>query len=374
MSDAERERLARERADADRAYNEALTAVDRAIADTRGRELARDDFDRLSHALVQLLQRITAFVESKDRALVGDVDNRVEPIGRALGEIAELRTRVNVLQRNSRQFTVDSSQTAAGGRQLPAASPQPPAASPQPPAAPQADAVYVGFEDEFRGSDADVAAKLRGYLPLFAGTTDVVDLGCGRGEFLHLLRENGVHGRGVDTNAEMVAAARARGLDVDCGDALGFLAGLPDESIGGAIATQVVEHLEPAYLARLLATLSRTLRPGAPVVLETINPTCWLAFFSSYLRDFTHVRPIHPDTLQYLLRANGFERVTIRYSAPVPDEMKLRTVDLPAAVLTSTDPSIAALAQVGHAVNANAAILNALLFSYLDYAAIGYRA
>src|SRR5439155_1076834 len=87
-----------------------------------------------------------------------------------------------------------------------------------------------------------------------------------------------------------------------------------------------------------------------PIVLETINPACWLAFFSSYIRDFTHVRPVHPETLQYLLRANGFERVTIRYSAPVPEHMKMKTIDLPADVLTAADAGSKALAQLGHSV------------------------
>ena len=117
----------------------------------------------------------------------------------------------------------------------------------------------------------------------------------------------------------MVAVARERGLDATHADALGYLASLPDESLGGLIATQVVEHLEPSYLMRLLDAAAQKLQPGAPIVLETINPACWLAFFSSYIRDFTHVRPVHPETLQYLLRASGFERVEIRYSAPVPE-------------------------------------------------------
>jgi SAM-dependent methyltransferase len=171
----------------------------------------------------------------------------------------------------------------------------------------------------------------------------------------------------------MAAVARERGLEAVHADALVHLASLPDESLGGIIATQVVEHLDPSYLMHLLEAMARTLRPGAPVVVETINPACWLAFFGSYIRDPTHVRPIHPETLQYLLRASGFERVDLRYSAPVPDVMKMKTVDLPAELLASTDPSAVALARVAHAVNANATILNSLLFTYLDYAAIGYR-
>src|SRR5439155_1474379 len=124
-----------------------------------------------------------------------------------------------------------------------------------------------------------------------------------------------------------------------------YLSALPDRSLGGIVATQVIEHLEPSYLMRVLDAAARTLRAGAPIVLETINPACWLAFFSSYIRDFTHVRPVHPETLQYLLRASGFERVTIRYSAPVPEHMKMKTIDLPADVLTAADAGSKALAQ-----------------------------
>jgi O-antigen chain-terminating methyltransferase len=172
----------------------------------------------------------------------------------------------------------------------------------------------------------------------------------------------------------MAAIARERGLEATHADALGYLASLPEASLGGVIATQVVEHLEPSYLMRLLDAAARALRPGAPIVLETINAACWLAFFSSYIRDFTHVRPVHPETLQYLLRASGFERVEIRYSAPVPDQVKMKTIDLPTDVLASPDSSSKALTQIAHTLNANAFVLNNLMFTHLDYAAVGYRA
>ena len=115
------------------------------------------------------------------------------------------------------------------------------------------------------------------------------------------------------------------------------------------------------------------MRPGAPIVLETINPACWLAFFSSYLRDFTHVWPVHPETLQYLLQASGFVRVEIKYLEQAPDSVRMRAVD--PASLTGLDPATSrALTTLATAYNANASILNSLLFTYMDYAAIGYRA
>ena len=233
-------------------------------------------------------------------------------------------------------------------------------------------ALYRGFEDRFRGSIDEVRAKQRVHLPIFAHASNVVDIGCGRGEFLTLLREAGVSARGVDANREMIAEARARGLNVERGDALEYLGSLPDASLGGAIASQVIEHLRPDYVLALIARLYDTLQPGAPLVLETINPACWLAFFSSYLRDFTHVWPVHPETLQYLMQASGFNRVEIRYTEQTPDAVRMRVVD--AASFTGLDnPTSRALKSLADACNANASILNSLLFTYMDYAAIGYR-
>jgi SAM-dependent methyltransferase len=358
MTTDDLDRLERERRDADTAYNSALTALDRVVTETRGRALSRDDFDRLATSLILLLQKITAFVETKDRALAADARAGFARIDAAHEMIAELRTHIGVVRRASRALEIPAAPGVA--------------AAPSSAAVP-ADAVYVAFEDEFRGSDDAIATRLQQYLPLFAGASDVVDIGCGRGEFLAALKNAGIRARGVDANGEMAAVARARGLDVMHGDALAFVEGLPPESIGGAIATQVVEHLEPSYLLRLIDALARALRPNAPIVLETINTACWLAFFSSYIRDFTHVRPLHPETLQYLLRAHGFGRVVLHYSAPVPEHMKMKKVELPSDVLSSSEPIAVELSRVAHTLNANAVILNNLMFTHLDYAAVGYR-
>jgi SAM-dependent methyltransferase len=369
MTADELDRLDRERRDADARYNEALTALDRVIVGVNGRELSRADAERIGTALLGFLQQITAFVESKDRVLAGAARESVEAFQRVLEPIAEIRTKVSVLQRAIEALKRES----VGGRQA-AVGPQPSARSHQPSAISHDDGYkYVAFEDQFRGSAAAIEERLRAYVPIFEGCADALDIGCGRGELLGALKAAGVSARGIDANGAMVAAARERGLDAIEADALAYLSRLPDASIGGIIATQVVEHLEPSYLMRLLDAAARTLRPGAPIALETINPACWLAFFSSYLRDFTHVRPVHPETLQYLLRASGFERVSIRYSAPVPDHMKMKTIDLPAGILGSSDATAAALLHLAHAVNANAVILNNLMFTHLDYAAIGYR-
>jgi len=366
-------RFERERLDADRRYNDALTDLDRSlVAAAQQPSIESDDRARLATALLVFLQHITAFVDTKDREIAARANERIDAIEHALTPLAELRTQVAVIRR---------AVEVLGRPNAPAQTASPPSAASDASAistAPAADYRYVAFEDQFRGSDEAVAAKLQAYVPLFAGAAGtVVDLGCGRGELLTAFTAAGVSARGVDANADMAAIASARGLDAVAGDALSFLRSLPDASLGGLVATQVVEHLEPSYLMQLLDTAAAKLKQGAPIALETINPACWLAFFSSYIRDITHVRPVHPDTLQYLLRAYGFERVEIRYSAPVPELVRMRTVDLPpslaARAAAGNDDVATALASIAHAVSANSVVLNNLMFTHLDYAAIGYR-
>ncbi|HEV3058366.1 MAG TPA: methyltransferase domain-containing protein [Vicinamibacterales bacterium] len=377
-------RFTRERREADQRYNDALTALDRAVAaaslapDDAPAAVSRDECARLATALLVFLQRITAFVESKDREIATNAGARMAAIEQSLAPVAELTAQMGVVQRAVQVLT----RTAPRRPPNADAPAEAPAEMTRGSIAPATDYRYVAFEDQYRGSDQAIAERLRAYVPIFAraGAAAVIDLGCGRGELLAALQAAGVRARGVDTNADMVAIARERGLDVVHGDALGYLQSSennPDETLGGIIATQVIEHLEPGYLMRLLDTASHKLRRGAPIVLETINAACWAAFFGSYIRDLTHVRPIHPETLQYLLRAYGFERVEIRYSAPVPDHVKMRTVDLPHAVAAqgaAGDAVSAALTSLAHAVNVNALVLNNLMFTHLDYAAIGYRA
>lgn len=229
---------------------------------------------------------------------------------------------------------------------------------------------YAGFEDLYRGSEDDIRERMADYVALFAGAADVVDIGCGRGEFLGLLREAGITARGVDLNHEMAERCRARGFTVDETDALSFLAAAPPESLGGLIASQVVEHLEPDYLLRMLAAAQVALRPGAVIVLETINPACWSAFFDSYVRDLTHVRPVHPDTLQFLVRAAGFGDVRVQGRSPYPAGGRLQPVP-PAAVAASEHAG--PLLAVMQTVDAHAERLNGLFFTDRDYAVIGRR-
>ena len=272
----------------------------------------------------------------------------------------ELRTSVGVLQQALQNLKRELVRLAPAAPSAPLAPSEPMA-----PSAPK-DAFdsykYVGFEDPFRGSADDIRRRVAEYVPIFQGASDVLDVGCGRGEFLALLSQHRISARGIDLNAAMVDVCREKGLDATNADALTYLRAQPDGSLGGLFAAQVIEHLEPSYLTQFLDAAFDKLRPGAPIVLETINPGCWFAFFESYIRDLTHERPVHPDTLKYLLIATGFQRVDIRYLAPYPDAEKLQPL-----------PENAALADSIDTLNANVEKINRLLFTYLDYAAIGHR-
>ena len=219
---------------------------------------------------------------------------------------------------------------------------------------------YVGFEDQFRGSTTVIRERLQDYLPLFAGQQDVLDIGCGRGEFLDLLRQQGIRARGLDINHEMVEECRQRGLDASEGDALALPAG-PRRTRASAASSRrrSSSTCEPDYLVRLLQRAGEVLRPGGVLALETVNVACWFAFFQSYVRDITHVRPLHPETLAYFVRASGFPHVDVQYRSPYPEAHKLQHV-----------PGGEAL---HYTVNANVDKLNSLLFTHLDYAVIARK-
>ncbi len=228
------------------------------------------------------------------------------------------------------------------------------------------DHTYFRFEQRFRGTSERIRAVQEVYIPVFAGGEDVLDVGCGRGEFLELLRENGISAQGVDTNEDMVEVCRSKGLRVTLGDASEYISGLEDDSLGGVFAAQVVEHLEAVAIIRLVKLCHQKLRKGAPIVVETVNPTSVLAATSNFHLDLAHVKPIHPEAMRFLLEAEGFQKAEITYLAPVEDDAKLRTLPVDAAA----EPWQRELVSL---LNENTERLNALLYGYQDYAVVARK-
>ncbi len=214
---------------------------------------------------------------------------------------------------------------------------------------------YAGFENRFRGPEEEIRRQQAGYAALFPKGGLVMDLGCGRGEFLDLLRENGIRGKGVDLNGTMIEMCLDKGLDCRRGDLLDLLAREPDGSLDGVFSSQVIEHLPPEYLRKLVGTARAKLAPGGTIVLETVNPVSVFALVQIYFLDISHRNPIHPRALQFMLESSGFSDVEIRYSAPLDAE---RLKEVPGADAKSA------------VLNENMDRLNDLLYAPPNYAAV----
>jgi SAM-dependent methyltransferase len=184
------------------------------------------------------------------------------------------------------------------------------------------EALYVSFEDQFRGTREDIKERCRVYLPLMKeaglGTDEmpILDLGCGRGEWLELLREEGLQARGLDINPILVEACRERELAVVEGDIIAYLRTLPDASMGGVTGFHVIEHLPFNRLINALDETVRVLKPGGLAIFETPNAQNVMVGSSNFYIDPTHLRPLHSQMMQFLAEARGLCHVKILYLHP----------------------------------------------------------
>lgn len=182
------------------------------------------------------------------------------------------------------------------------------------------DRMYSDFEAEFRGSFDVVQERLRVYLdylwPLPDSGAPVLDLGCGRGEWLDLLGSHGIEAAGIDLSAEFVESCLDRGLNARVGDLFTHLPTVAAESIGVLTAFQLVEHVNVSRLVELVDEAFRVLKPGGRLILETPNPSNLSVGAASFFRDPTHLRVVHPEFLEFLARHCGFAETEIRYLHP----------------------------------------------------------
>ena len=187
-----------------------------------------------------------------------------------------------------------------------------------------ADEDYRAFQLRFRGDANEISRRMQAHVSRFENVPGpVADLGCGRGEFLELLRDANIEGIGVEINAADVASCVERGLQAECSDLFDWLEARRVETLGGIFIAQVIEHIPPPDWARLTDLAASRLTPGGRLVVETINPESLFALTRAYVLDPTHTRPVHPQLLAFLAQRSGLTDIDIAYQAEVPDACRV---------------------------------------------------
>jgi 2-polyprenyl-3-methyl-5-hydroxy-6-metoxy-1,4-benzoquinol methylase len=215
---------------------------------------------------------------------------------------------------------------------------------------PQANGIgfdYAAFAERFRGSEEYVKTGQQVYVPYFAGRTRVLDIGCGRGEFLELMRGAGVEAAGIDRSAESVTLCRQKGLSAEVADLFAYLPTLPEGGLDGIFCAQVVEHLPPERLPELVKLCARCLAPGGVIAIETPNPECLAIFATHFYLDPTHTRPVPHPLLRFYLEEFGIGNIEVKKLSAAVDSM----------------PALATLPEE----------FRAAFFDGLDYAVIGWK-
>lgn len=220
---------------------------------------------------------------------------------------------------------------------------------------------YFDFENHFRGPRETVKQIQKHYIEYFKenGGGEILDIGCGRGEFLELMFDYGIPARGVDSYQPFIDYCENRGFHVERADALTYLNSLEDSSLGGIFMGQVVEHLSEDYLRSIIALAYKKLKQGCYFIVETPNPDCVAALTEFYI-DLGHIKPVHYKTLEYLFKKANFESV-FRFHTP-ECKYPLQMVNLDGGEIKNLDE-----------FNQGIQYVNSMLFGFRDYTLIARK-
>lgn len=291
------------------AFSSRLDAGDSAINDLRAR---LDAVSSQLEASIKAADGLTSRFDELQVRLAAE-SSKLEAFGRTLDD---LRTSVGAIARPTLQETLEiAGESLAELAKRRAGLPANTSIDALDPAL-----RYTLFESVFYDS-ATVAAKQRVYMPYIdrelAGRLPFLDLGCGRGEFLHILREHGIRSVGVDTNPTCLVPLKAEGFDVVEQDLLTFLEH-DERTYAGCAMLQVIEHLSSGQIERVLALVAQRIAPGGVFIVETPNPLSPRAL-GVFHTDPTHVAPLPPERLRYSIEAAGFRDARTLFQARIPD-------------------------------------------------------
>jgi 2-polyprenyl-3-methyl-5-hydroxy-6-metoxy-1,4-benzoquinol methylase len=180
---------------------------------------------------------------------------------------------------------------------------------------------YGRFAERFRGSEEYVRRNQEFYRPFFAGRLNVLDIGCGRGEFLQFMGDLGVPARGIDLSEESVARCRQTGSQAEQADVFEYLANQPDGEFDGMLVSQVVEHIPPEVLPELVRLCAAKLNAGGVLAIETPNPECLAIFATHFYLDPTHTRPVPHSLLAFYMEESGFGQIEVHPLSPAAESI-----------------------------------------------------
>ncbi len=276
----------------------------RAAADLQG---------AFQHRVNQVEANFRDMVKGQHADYLGALDRTTLNIHKQLAEDFT-RTRADYDRIIHTELRLIRQRTAVAAPPAPVVAAPPMAAAPS--GIPQLD--YSRFAERFRGSEEYVRGNQQIYRQYFEGCTNVLDIGCGRGEFLGLMAELNVPARGIDLGEDSVAQCRSKNLTAEVADLFDFLPSQPEEEFDGIFCSQVVEHMQPAVLPDLVRLCASRLRRGGVLAIETPNPECLAIFATHFYLDPTHTRPVPHELLAFYMEEAGMTVVQLhRLSPPI---------------------------------------------------------
>jgi len=334
------EALAAVRGELERQRSETAREMRRFVADL----ISRTDLvaDRIGREIESMQHEVGRLSSSSSR--------RLEVFGE---EVGQLRERLESVRKQTRLLAREIASPAvaevsgAGFEPLP-------------------DEDYAAHQERFRGRPEEIQRRQRLYVEHFRDNAPVLDVGCGRGEFLALLKQEGVEARGIDLNEQVIEGCAAQGLDARRADLFEHLAGLEENSLGGIFAAQVVEHLDAPQLRAFFVQSHRVLKPGGVLVAETVNPESVFALTQFYYLDATHKAPLPPLLLQFTAERTGFSKAEIRLISRLPEAEMLQPIEPGIGLPPALEDAFAG-------INADIERLNNFLYGNLEYAVIAEK-